>query len=211
MFGIENLWLYILSGLVLNVMPGPDSLYIFGRSIAQGFKAGSVATLGVGAGTMIHVFAAALGLSAILATSAAAFSILKILGCIYLVYIGLMLVMSSAEVPDETNLNTKVLPFSSIFLQGFLTNILNPKAALFFLAFAPQFIPPESESKAMAFIILGLIFNFNGMIWCQILAWSASSVSKRIRASGIVIRWSKRLAGTLFGYFGVKLAMSSQN
>lgn len=210
MFGIENLWLFVLSGLLLNILPGPDSLYIVGRSVSQGFKAGSAASLGIGAGTMVHVVAAALGLSVILATSAAAFTIVKIIGCVYLLYIGLTMIFDKSTETSAVQGSPGRSPYTKIFYQGFLTNVLNPKIALFFLAFVPQFISAESVDKALAFIILGLIFNFNGMIWCHMLAWSSASLSKRISANRRMKRWLNRLAGTLFGIFGIKLALSAQ-
>ncbi|WP_323845817.1 LysE family translocator [Microbulbifer magnicolonia] len=210
MFGIENLWLFVASGILLNILPGPDSLYIVGRSASQGFRAGSAAALGIGAGTMVHVVAAALGLSVVLATSATAFTVIKIIGCAYLLYIGLTMIFSKSAGVSTGPAKTAPLPLRKIFYQGFLTNVLNPKVALFFLAFVPQFIAADSDSKALAFILLGLIFNFNGMIWCHLLAWTSASVSSRLSASERVKKWLNRAAGTLFGIFGIKLALSSQ-
>lgn len=210
MFGIENLWLFIVSGLLLNILPGPDSLYIIGRSASQGFKAGSAAALGIGAGTMVHVTAAALGLSVVLATSATAFTVIKIIGCVYLLYIGFTMVFSKSDGVSAGPVKSAPKPLAKIFYQGFLTNVLNPKVALFFLAFVPQFIAADSDNKALAFILLGLIFNFNGMIWCHFLAWSSASISRAFTASERMKLWLNRVAGTLFGVFGIKLALSTQ-
>ena len=142
MFGVTELWLFVLSGVMLNLIPGPDSLYVIGRSAKQGFRAGSVGAFGIGAGTLVHVFAAAFGLSAILATSAMAFTVVKVIGCIYLLYIGFSMLLSKSKAADvdAVNLDSKNTSLSQIFFQGFLTNVLNPKVALFFLAFVPQFI-----------------------------------------------------------------------
>ncbi len=210
MFGINDLWLFVISGIALNVMPGPDSLYIIGRSATQGFRAGSTASLGIASGTLVHIFAAAFGLSAILATSATAFTVIKILGCCYLMYVGISMILSrkasideQVKAPDPTSLN-------KIFSQGFLTNVLNPKVALFFLAFVPQFIAHDAPNKVLAFLVLGLIFNINGMIWCHFLAWSSASMSRKVKKSQRVSRCMNTLAGTLFVCFGIKLALSEQ-
>src|ERR1700730_8251518 len=136
MLGTHDLWLFVLSGLLLNITPGPDALYIVGRSSTQGWRAGAVAALGIGAGTLVHICAAALGLSAILAASATAFTAVKFVGAAYLVYVGVSLIRSkSSTQPPPTAAGHRTTPMRGIFLQGFLTNVLNPKVALFFLAF----------------------------------------------------------------------------
>lgn len=165
MLGIHDLALFIVSGLLLNMMPGPDSLLIMLRSGSQGWRAGSVAALGIGTGTMVHVLAAALGLSALLSTSAELFTVIKLMGALYLVYLGLSMFWQGAKMPSATNaaVPLPVLSYGRIFRQGLLTNVLNPKVALFFLAFVPQFIAPDAPQKALAFILLGCIFNLNGM------------------------------------------------
>ncbi|MDW6003988.1 LysE family translocator [Vibrio mangrovi] len=211
MFGVTDLWLFVISGLALNMIPGPDSLYIVGRSASQGFKAGSVAALGIGTGTMIHVLAAAFGLSALLATSAMAFTVIKVIGCLYLLYIGASMLFAGNTPQQEITPNKKPMPFSKIFMQGFLTNVLNPKVALFFLAFVPQFIAMDAPDKAFSFIFLGLVFNINGMLWCHFLAWSASAISNKFRKSQRLTAILTKCTGTLFLYFGIRLAFSHQN
>ncbi|QZA81637.1 LysE family translocator [Deefgea piscis] len=208
MFGIHDLGLFMISGLLLNMAPGPDSLLIVTRSAAQGWRAGSAAALGIGSGTLIHIIGAALGLSAILATSATAFSIVKYIGAIYLLYIGVGLLLSKSTavtaVADET---LAPLSLRRIYVQGLLTNLFNPKVAIFFLAFVPQFISPQAENKALAFIILGCIFNLNGMLWCHLLAVTSAMASQRLQASRAVSQWLNRLIGALFISFGIKLAL----
>lgn len=210
MFGIENLWLFVMSGFLLNLMPGPDSLLIVGRGASQGFKAGSCAALGIGTGTLVHVLAAAVGLSAILATSAMAFTLVKIIGGLYLVYMAVTMLLSEKNAAQNDSIKPDKARLSKIFYQGFLTNVLNPKVAIFFLAFVPQFISEASENKALAFIILGLIFNINGMLWCHFLAWISSSAGKKFSTSEKLKRWLNRVAASLFGYFGIKLVLSTQ-
>ena len=194
------------------MIPGPDSLFIIGRSAGQGFRAGSMAALGIGTGTLVHIFAAAFGLSAILATSATAFTVIKIIGCLYLLYIGLSMLRAKAHNGDNTAaIKTQPMPLGKIFYQGFLTNSLNPKVALFFLAFVPQFIAADAPDKALAFIFLGLVFNINGMLWCHFLAWSSASVGAKLKHNQNLNRCLTKLTGGLFLYFGIKLALSEQN
>lgn len=216
MYGIHDLTLFIISGLLLNIMPGPDSLLIMTRSAAQGWRAGSAAALGIGAGTMIHIFAAALGLSALLSTSAAAFTVVKWVGAAYIIYVGIGMLRArlrgdaEAKTDDPTPAAATRLPYRKIFFQGFLTNVLNPKVALFFLAFVPQFISADSTSKPLAFIILGCIFNFNGMLWCHGLAVFTAFASARLKLKPLVALWLNRVTGGLFVALGLRLALAEQ-
>ena len=210
MFGIHDLTLFIISGLLLNIMPGPDSLLIMARSATQGWRAGVAAAAGIGAGTMVHVLAAAIGLSAILATSATAFSIVKYIGAAYILWMAVGLLRSTRAEAKEL-VAVPPLPYRKIFVQGLLTNILNPKVALFFLAFVPQFIDAHAPEKALAFIILGCIFNINGMLWCVALALFTAFASARINVSPAVALWLNRVTGGLFIWLGVKLALSKQS
>jgi len=210
MFGIHDLPLFIISGLLLNIMPGPDSLLIMTRSATQGWRAGVAASLGIGAGTMVHIFAAALGLSAVLSTSATAFTVVKLFGAAYILYMAVGLLRSRKASGEAKAPVLAALPYRKIFAQGFLTNVLNPKVALFFLAFVPQFIALDAPSKAMAFIILGCIFNVNGMLWCCGLALTTAKASERLKLNPSVSLWLNRATGGLFVWLGVKLALSKQ-
>lgn len=218
MFGTQDLALFVVSGLLLNIVPGPDTLLIVTRSTQQGWRAGSAAALGIGAGTFVHIFAAALGLSALLVASSTAFTVVKLLGAGYLLYVGGQLLWQSwgqietdiaaEREPESQQIVKEDRSLRGIFVQGFLTNVLNPKVAVFFLAFVPQFIAPDADSKALAFILLGCIFNFNGMLWCHFLAFSAALTSKRVQLSRHLKTWLNRLVGGLFVSFGLKLALS---
>lgn len=216
MLGTHDLGLFIASGLLLNMTPGPDSLLIMARSATQGFRAGSAAALGIGAGTCVHVMAAALGLSALLAASAAAFTVVKLLGAAYLVYLGVGLLFKRSRPDPSDGADTaspapQAQPLRRIFAQGFLTNVLNPKVGLFFLAFVPQFISADAPSKALAFLFLGAMFNVNGMLWCHLLAWSSAAAGARVRGRAgmrTLGRWLNRGIGALFLAFGVRLAMA---
>ena len=213
MFGIHDLALFIISGFLLNVMPGPDSLLIMSKSASQGWRAGSVASLGIGSGVFVHVFAAALGLSAILASSATAFTVVKYVGAAYLVYIGITALRQKSSIDSEANNSVNSLPHTmkSIFWQGFLSNALNPKVVLFFLAFVPQFINHDSPEKALAFIVLGAIFNVNSMLWCHFLAISTAFASKRLKISKSMSVWLNKTIGVLFISLGMKLALAAKN
>jgi len=211
MAGTQHLWLFIVSGLLLNITPGPDSLFIMARSATQGWRAGFVACWGVGSGVFVHVFAAALGLSALLATSATAFAVVKGVGAAYLVWIGLgMLRAKGGRALESVDAAPRLIAYRDIFRQGFLTNVLNPKVALFFLAFVPQFIAPDAPSKPLAFIVLGAIFDINGMLWCHALALFTAFASRRLNVGAAVGRWLNRTMGAVFVALGAKLALASR-
>lgn len=211
MLGIHDLPLFVVSGLLLNIMPGPDSLLIMTRSATQGARAGCTAAWGIGAGTFVHICAAALGLSAILATSAAAFIVVKLAGAAYILYLALgMLRSGRANDAAAAPLAVAPLPYRKIFAQGVLTNVLNPKVALFFLAFVPQFIDAAAPHKALAFIVLGCIFNINGMLWCNGLALFTARASALVKLNPAVSQWLNRVTGGLFVWLGIKLALAKQ-
>ncbi len=210
MFGIENFVLFIISGVLLNISPGPDTVLIISRSASQGWRAGLVAAAGIGSGVCVHIFAAALGVSALLATSATAFTLVKLAGAAYLVYLGVKMLLAKRAEHGVVAQQVSVASFRSIFLQGFVTNVLNPKVALFFLAFVPQFIAVDAANKALAFLILGFIFNLNGMLWCAFLAVSAGLAGQKIKVSPLVAQWLNKSIGALFVALGVKLALADQ-
>ena len=208
MLGIHELWLFIISGLLLNVTPGPDTAYIVGRSVQLGWRGGAAAALGISAGCLVHVFAAAIGLSALLAASSAAFTLVKWVGAAYLCYMGVKMLLSRQQAPvADVATGSGAILLRQVFLQGALTNVLNPKVALFFLAFLPQFVAADSPHKAAAFMLLGLIFIFNGTFWCLGVAAFAARAAGRIRQSGQALRWINRALGGTFVYLGVRVAM----
>jgi threonine/homoserine/homoserine lactone efflux protein len=209
MLGIHELWLFIISGLLLNVTPGPDTAYIVGRSVQLGWRGGAAAALGISTGCLVHVFAAAIGLSALLAASSAAFTLVKWAGAAYLCFIGAKMLLSRTQAPvdDAATTGSGAISLRQVFLQGALTNVLNPKVALFFLAFLPQFVAEDSPHKAAAFVLLGLIFIFNGTLWCLGVAAFAAGAAGRIRRSSQALRWINRVLGGLFVYLGVRVAM----
>ncbi len=206
--GIHDFGLFIISGLLLNIAPGPDTAYIAGRSVQLGWRGGILAALGISTGCLSHVFAAALGLSALLVASSTAFAAVKWAGAAYLCYVGLTRLLSrprnSNEVPREDN----AVALSRVFWQGALTNVLNPKVAMFFLAFLPQFVDADAPHKPFAFLTLGLIFVFNGTLWCLAVAVAAARAAGHLRRSSHAMAWINRGLGALFVYLGVRLAFA---
>jgi threonine/homoserine/homoserine lactone efflux protein len=208
-FGTHDLALFVVSGILLNITPGADTLYIVSRSAASGARAGAVAALGIGAGCFVHIFAAALGLSAILAASATAFLVVKLIGAAYLVYLGVAMLRSGVT-HAAPGAPLPAAPMSRIFAQGVLTNVLNPKVALFFLAFLPQFIDSGTPHKVIAFLFLGLVFNVNGTLWNLLVARIAATAGHRVRLAARAAKWLQRAVGGAFVALGVKLALSER-
>jgi RhtB (resistance to homoserine/threonine) family protein len=209
MFGIHDFALFLTTGILLNLAPGPDTVYILGRSIAQGRRAGVASAFGICVGSIFHTCAAALGLSAFLATSAWAFTAVKLAGAAYLVFLGVRALLQrdhDMAVPAHFKRNNP----AAAFRQGVLTNILNPKVALFFLAFLPQFIDPETPSKTTAFLILGFTFVTTGTIWCLLLAWFAATFSARLRGNVTIAALLNRAVGSLFIFLGLRLAVAAR-
>lgn len=212
----HQLMLFIAAGWLLNLTPGPDVLYIVTHALRSGARAGIVAGLGITAGCFVHIFAAALGVGALLAASATAFNLLKWLGAVYLFYVGIKLLFAKsggsplAQAADRPSDAVGHANPWRVFTGGFWTNVLNPKVALFFLAFVPQFIVPGTEHTTWVFLALGVLFNVNAIPvnvgWALAAAWMA-------RRAGVVQRGMSvldRVAGALFIAFGLKLALSSR-
>jgi len=206
--GIHDLWLFILSGLLLNITPGPDTAYIIGRSLQLGWRGGAAAVSGISVGCLVHVFGAAIGLSALLMASSAAFTVLKWAGAAYLLFTGVQMLLSrSRPLADTASPGSDQTSLARVFWQGALTNVLNPKVALFFLAFLPQFVAAESSHKTLAFLALGLIFITSGTLWCFAIAAFAARAAGRIRRSAGAMAWINRTLGGLFVYLGIRVAM----
>lgn len=207
MFGIHDFAVFVAAGVLLNLTPGQDTLYIVGRAVAHGRQIGVASALGISAGCLLHTLAAALGLSAILATSTTAFVLLKWIGAWYLIYLGTRLLLARRPVAGVADA-AATLDAAAAFQQGVITNVTNPKVALFFLAFLPQFIDPASTSKIAAFLVLGVTFVITGTIWCLTLALAAGAMRKVVVPSataGVVLN---RVCGALFIALGVRLAAS---
>jgi threonine/homoserine/homoserine lactone efflux protein len=209
MFGIHDFGFFLAAGILLNLTPGPDTAYILGRTVAQGRRAGIASALGICVGSIFHTCAAALGLSAILLTSATAFGFIKLLGGAYLIFLGVKMIVDRSK-PPGSPFHFRRCRNVAAFRQGALTNILNPKVALFFLAFLPQFIDPGSTRKVLAFLTLGLSFVTTGTIWCLVLVWFASVFIKPFHANATIRQWVSGTAGALFIFLGIRLATAKR-
>jgi threonine/homoserine/homoserine lactone efflux protein len=207
---IHDLPLFMTAALLVNLTPGPDMLFVIGNSAANGRRAGVMASLGIGAGCVLHTVLAAVGLSALLAASALAFEVVKWVGAAYLVWVGIGMMRSK---PRGASADAPVALPRRVFWQGALTNALNPKVALFFLAFLPQFISPVESGQVTAFLVLGTLFNVGGTVINVLMALMAGVVRERMSRSasaGRVGAWLKRAVGAVFVGLGVKLALSSR-
>jgi RhtB (resistance to homoserine/threonine) family protein len=213
MFGIVHFEFFIVAVFLLNITPGPDTAYIVGRSVAQGRGAGLMSALGISAGCCIHSLACAFGLTALLAASATAFTIVKFAGAIYLIYLGvrLMFAKPAADAPAaDARVPSAAKSLRQLFLQGFWTNVLNPKVVLFFVSFFPQFVTLGSAHKTFAFLTLGAVFVMMSMVWNSFVAWIAGSVTQRFSGKPVVKRWLDRGVGSAFVGLGIKLATASR-
>ena len=203
MFGVVNYEVFLVSGILLNLTPGPDTLYILGRSVSQGKGAGILSTLGIINGALIHTLLAAFGLSVILSKSELAFNLVKFAGAGYLVFLGIKsLIAKSNEFQLESMRRESSF---KIYIQGLLTNLLNPKVALFYLAFLPQFVAPGQHFGAWPFLILGLTFITTGTIWCLILAIFSARLSEKLRQNKKFSQALYKVTGILFIGLGLNL------
>lgn len=212
MFGIENYLGFIMAAILLNVTPGTDSMYIITRSMSQGQTAGFYSVLGITSGILVHTLLAAFGLSVLLASSPLAFTLVKYIGASYLCYLGFKMLTSkqtpllASNLPGEEKIATaRPLERWQIYKQGVITNTFNPKVALFFLAFFPQFIDPSYTNSMLSFLVLGLSFATTGFIWCSCLALLASKFSENLRKNPSIEVILNRISGVIFIGMGIKL------
>ena len=204
MFGIINYKLFILSGILLNITPGADTLYILGRGISQGRKSAIISALGISAGCLVHTILAAFGLSAILEKSIFAFNIVKWIGALYLIYLGIKS-FKTKEIVFENVENTQVISSKKIFFEGVVTNVLNPKVALFFLSFLPQFISTNNNYGFIPFLILGFTFIITGTLWGLILSFSSSIMTNAMKKNRNISSKLNKITGIVFISLGIKL------
>ena len=209
MISMNDFLLFALASLMLNITPGNDMLYVATRSTSQGVKAGIVSALGIAGGCIIHLLAAVVGLSAIIANSAIAFDIIKYAGAAYLIYLGIKSILSKQN-KFSIHHSVEKKSLSKLFSQGALTNVLNPKVALFFLAFLPQFIHPEKGNTAMQILLLGLWFNFSGTIVNSTVAILFGKLGNWLADKQSFIKWQNKITGLLLVGLGIKVALSSR-
>lgn len=206
--GIHNLAGFVAAALLLNLTPGQDSLYMVGQSLAHGRRAGVISVLGVHTGVLIHTAAVALGLAALLASAPEAFRAIQWLGVAYLIWLGIGLILGghsvAAGAPERTAPDAWHL-----YRRGVLTNLLNPKVALFFLAFLPQFVTPAAAGSALPLLALGGVFALTGGLWGLMLTLGAHGLTRRLRRSRRAADWLQRIAGVLLIAIGVRLLWQS--
>jgi threonine/homoserine/homoserine lactone efflux protein len=204
---LHSLLLFMAAGLALNVTPGPDMLYVAARSTSEGRAAGIVSSLGIATGTLFHISAVALGLAALLAAVPIAYTVVRVGGAIYLMYLGVRAFAKHSPIATREVARASL---TTIFRQGAITNILNPKVALFFLAFLPQFVDPTRGSAAAQIVVLGLIFDTSGTIVNTIVALGASSAAERVRANSRSVDILHKITGVIFIGLGLRIALASR-
>lgn len=204
----DSLVVFVGAGLLLNITPGPDVLYIVGRSLGQGRWAGIVSALGIATGSLLHVAAGALGLSALMLAVPSAYDVVRYVGAAYLAFLGYRALVGGRSALDVRTLAP--VPLGRIYRQGIVTNVLNPKVAMFFLAFLPQFTDATRGPLALQFLLLGLVFVVNGTFVCLAYALAASWIGEWLRDRGAVSTWMNRAMGGLFIALGLRLAFDAR-
>ncbi|MFL5809430.1 MAG: LysE family translocator [Flavisolibacter sp.] len=205
---IESFWVFALTGLLLNLTPGNDMLYVIARSSGQGMKAGIISAVGIGAGCIVHITAAVVGLSALIARSAVAFDMIKYAGALYLIYLGIKSVLKKKR--SFTITKVEQLSYRKIFWQGALTNVLNPKVALFFLAFLPQFINVNKDNASLHILFLGIWFDVVGTIVNILVAILFGKLGAWLSGSPGFVQWQERITGMILVGLGIKIALSAK-
>jgi len=207
--GIIGLPAFIVASFIFIISPGIDTVFILNKSIAQGKKSGLYATLGITTGVLVHTTLAAFGLSLILAQSATAFSIVKYVGAAYLIFLGLSKLLSKDSFVKEED-EIKVVSIRKTYTSAVITNVLNPKVAIFFLAFFPQFIHPAYIHNATPFIILGSLYAIMGLIWFTILTFFAGMFSARLKSNPSFGTWLNKFSAIAFVLMGIKVAFTKR-
>lgn len=204
---IDNLTTFMITALFFIMTPGIDTFFVLDKSINQGIKSGLYATLGINTGIIAHTLFTAIGLSTLLAASTFIFTCIKILGAAYLIHLGYTKY-------HNRNPHTKKVPLTSKhstkndFWSGCITNVLNPKVALFFLAFFPQFVAPNELDKPTPFLVLGLTYAIIGIVWYSILTLFAGSFNQKLLENPYYLHWLNKLSGIVMIVLGLKIAIS---
>ena len=210
MYGIIHFETFLVAGILLNLTPGNDTLFILTKSIAQGKKAGILSVLGIATGSLVHTTLAALGLSLIIARSIIAFTVVKYLGAAYLLYVGIKMIIDRSTFAGNGIKTQRKQRSFTVYRDAVLTNVLNPKVAMFFIAFLPQFIDPGYHNSITPFLLLGITFTITGTIWCLVLATFSSYLFTRLRNSQRFSSWLNKICGALLIALGIKIALTSR-
>jgi len=207
MIGITHFETFLIAGILLNITPGNDTIFILTRSIAHGQKAGIMSVLGISTGSLIHTIFAALGLSIIVAQSVLLFHLLKYAGAAYLLYMGYKMLTEKTLLNTERAAAVKTNDHLRIYKDGVFTNVLNPKVALFFIAFLPQFIDPTVKNTVWPFLVLGITFTITGALWCLFLAIFASGIFAKLKENKQISGYINKICGAVFIGLGLKVAI----
>jgi threonine/homoserine/homoserine lactone efflux protein len=209
MFNFQNLYLFFITSLLLNLTPGNDMLYVASRSVSYGIKAGVVSALGIFAGCFVHILAAVLGLSIIISKSAYLFQLIKYAGAAYLVYLGIK-ALSSKQAIGTKNEKTGNKGYWTLFKQGVITNALNPKVAIFFLSFLPQFISASSPLFKLQLFTLGIWFGVQGTLVLIIVACILGKTKDFFSRNPKVWQIQENITGFILIGLGIKIALTSR-
>ena len=211
MFGIDNFTTFVITATFFIMTPGIDTIFVLNKSISQGAKSGVYATLGINSGILVHTIFAALGLSIIIAKSALAFSIIKYAGAAYLIYLGISKLLSKKHTFDNID-KKSIIKESNLknYYSGVFTNTLNPKVALFFMAFFPQFINSEALNSPLPFILLGVSYALIGLLWFLLLSLFSSLFSEKLMSNRLFSKWMDKVSGIVFILMGIKIALNKR-
>jgi len=206
--GIDNYGAFLFAGILLNLTPGNDTIYILSQSIARGRHAGIYSALGIGTGSIVHTLFAAFGLSLLIAQSMILFTVIKYAGVVYLAYVGITMLRGKSALAREAGTLHTGAANTRVYRDAVITNVFNPKVALFFIAFLPQFINPMYRNTVVPFLALGFTFTFTGILWCLVLATFAAGLSARLRAQPKMLSILTKTSGTILLGLGIKLAFA---
>lgn len=209
MFDIVSFQVFLVTAIIICVTPGIDTMFILSRSISQGRNAGVYSVLGISAGCLVHTLLAAIGLSALLQTSVLLFTIVKIIGAIYLVFLGIQMLLSKSSRLDIVKVDK--VSNRKLFMQGMITNVTNPKVALFYISFVPQFISSDNHFGPVPFLILGVIFTLVGAIWDLITVIFSSALTSKLRNNKLVEPILNKITGIIFIFLGISLFNTKTN
>jgi len=210
MTGILHFETFLITGILLNLTPGNDTIFILSKSIAQGKKAGVVSVLGIATGCIVHTVFAACGLSLIITNSALLFNLIKYAGVAYLIYVGYTMLTDKSSLETDTVVSGGQSSYPKIYRDAFLTNMLNPKVALFFIAFLPQFIDPNYQNTILPFLLLGATFVLTGTTWCFMLAFLASAIFSKLKSNQRTASYINKVCGLSLIALGIKVAFSDR-
>jgi threonine/homoserine/homoserine lactone efflux protein len=202
---VTNLWVFVVAAVSLNVTPGPDTLYVLARSVGQGRKAGVVSVLGGSTGRLVHTFAAALGLSALVLSSPRAYALVKYAGAAYLVFLGARMILGGKDARPTEGDRPQSQSLARIYAQGLATNVLNPAVAAFFISFLPQFIDPARGSVAAQVVFLGALFTTTATLWSLTVALAAGTFGNLLARHPRFAAGQRWLTGSILAALGARL------